>query len=171
MSLVLMRLGPHVFYVPYPGLDTPSFQTLSRDSNFTLPSQGRLSRDPAIQFTGPGEDVVVIEGVLWPHHFGGIGDPEATEDGPPQWRLGLIEALRQSGRKGEKLQMVRLIPLNPGYAGEISGPYLIRRVRENQSKIGASGMAHKIDFTVELVAYGDDLINDTSPADGDFTFL
>lgn len=151
MNLVLMSLGPHIFYVPAPGLDTPGFETLSRDSSFSVPSQARLSRDPAMQFTGPGEEVVTIEGRLFPHHFGG---------------LATLEALRLSGRAGKPLDLIRFQPLEQTFQGDVLGKYLIRRLRQQHQKIGVTGFAHKIDFTLELVAYGDDA--GTVP---DFAFL
>jgi len=151
MSMPLMKLGPHIFYVPNPDIDTPNFESVSRDTNFNIPSQGRLSRDPAHQFTGMGEDVMTIEGRLFPHHFGG----EAT-----------LHGIIQSGRAGQPLRLVRYYPLQGAHAGIDCGKWLIRRVRKGHSKIGVTGAAHKIDFTLELVAYGDDRIADTGGSGG-----
>ncbi|WP_035977644.1 phage tail protein [Bradyrhizobium sp. th.b2] len=136
--------GLILFYVPSKGIDTPNFETIQRDAQYTWTSADRLSRDPAMQFTGPGEDNVVIEGRMYPYHFGGIST---------------LERMRLAGRAGKPMLLVRFYPLtNPdGYGSEVIGNYAIRRVRTAESKIGAIGIAHKIDFTLELTRYGDDL--------------
>jgi phage protein U len=139
-----------LFYVPLPNNDTPGFETLQRDAQFTWVSNDRLSRDPAMQFTGPGEENISIDGRMYPHHFGG---------------LSTIQRLREAGRAGKPLIMARFYPLtNPsGYGSEVIGNFVIKRVRTVESKIGSIGIAHKIDFTLELCRYGDDL--STTPAD------
>ncbi|MDB5610670.1 MAG: phage protein [Bradyrhizobium sp.] len=135
-----------LFYVPIKGVDTPNFETFQRDVQFTWASAERLSRDPAMQFTGPGEDNISIAGRMFPYHFGG---------------LSTLDRLRKAGRAGKPMIMVRFYPLiNPaGYGSEVVGNYVIKRVQTVESKIGAIGIAHKIDFTLELQRYGDDLDN------------
>jgi phage protein U len=154
MSSKLMMFGPHIWHVPQPGMETPNFETINIDSSFNVPSQGRLTRDPAIQFTGPGEEVILVEGRLFPHIFGGI----ATLDG-----------LRKTGREGKPHILMRFRPIDDGYEGEPLGKFMIRRLRQNHQKIGYTGIAHKIDFTLELVAYGDDKIGDTEGTPDLFT--
>ena len=142
-GMVVMSLGPHIFYVPLPDNDTPTFDVLDRDSTYTWIASQRLSRQPAMQFSGPGEENVSITGRLFPHHFGG---------------LSTIDAMRESGSAVKILTLMRFHPLiDPaGMAGIIVGRYGIKRVRTSDQKIGATGVAHKIDFTVELVKYGED---------------
>jgi phage protein U len=153
MASVLMGLGSLnpstndgiiLFYVPMPNTDTPGFEQLQRDTQFTWVSNDRLSRDPAMQFTGPGEENIVVERRMFPYHFGG---------------LSTIQRLREAGREGKPHVLARFYPLtNPsGYATEVIGNFVIRRVRTVESKIGSIGIAHKIDFTLELCRYGDDL--------------
>ncbi|WP_439357753.1 phage tail protein [Bradyrhizobium sp. DASA03007] len=159
MAEVLLGLGSQdpaatdetgliLFYVPQKGIDTPNFETIQRDAQYTWTSADRLSRDPAMQFTGPGEDNVVVDGRMFPYHFGG---------------LSTIERMRAAGRAGKPMILVRFYPLtNPdGYGSEVLGNYVIRRVRTVESKIGVIGIAHKIDFTLELQRYGDDLASTT----------
>ena len=69
-----------------------------------------------------------------------------------------VDAMRESGSAGKILTLMRFHPLiDPaGMAGIIVGRYGIKRVRTSDQKIGATGVAHKIDFTVELVKYGED---------------
>lgn len=141
--------GLILFYVPSKGVDTPNFETIQRDAQYTWTSADRLSRDPAMQFTGPGEDNVVIEGRMFPYHFGG---------------LSTLDRMRVAGRAGKPMLLVRFYPLTApaGYGSEVIGNYVIRRVRTAESKIGAIGIAHKIDFSLELTRYGDDLTSTTN---------
>lgn len=144
--------GLILFYVPHKGMDTPNFETIQRDAQYTWTSADRLSRDPAMQFTGPGEDNVVIEGRMFPYHFGG---------------LSTLERMRAAGRAGKPMLLVRFYPLtNPdGYGSEVIGNYVIRRVRTVEGRIGPIGIAHKIDFSLELQRYGDDLTSTTNVLD------
>ncbi|UPT95376.1 phage tail protein [Bradyrhizobium barranii subsp. apii] len=167
MADVLMGLGSQdpnttdetgliLFYVPSKGIDTPNFETIQRDAQYTWTSNDRLSRDPAMQFTGPGEDNVVVEGKMYPYHFGGIST---------------LDRMRNAGRAGKPMILCRFYPLTDpkGYGTEVIGNYVIRRVRTVEQKIGAVGIAHKIDFTLELTRYGDDL--GTPTAGNDFGVL
>jgi phage protein U len=155
MAWVTMGMGPVapspdesdyiLFYVPIPGMDSPSFDSIQRDSQFTWASNDRLGRDPAMQFTGPGEDHITIEGKMFPFFFGG---------------LSTLERLRVAGRKGKPMRLVRFYPLDdPGGLGsEVVGntSFVITRVRSVENNIGRYGIAHKIDFTIELKRYGED---------------
>jgi uncharacterized protein len=138
--------GLILFYVPVKGIDTPNFETIQRDAQYTWTNADRLSRDPAMQFTGPGEDNISIDGRMFPYHFGG---------------LSTLDRMRKAGRAGKPMILVRFYPLTAptGYGSEVIGNYAIKRVRTVESKIGAIGIAHKIDFTLELQRYGDDLDN------------
>ena len=144
-----------LFYVPVKGVDTPNFETIQRDVQFTWTSADRLSRDPAMQFTGPGEDNISIAGRMFPYHFGG---------------LSTLDRMRKAGRAGKPMIMVRFYPLTDpnGYGSEVIGNYVIKRVQTVESKIGAIGIAHKVDFTLELQRYGDDL-DSTSGILNEFT--
>ncbi|MCA1379373.1 phage tail protein [Bradyrhizobium sp. BRP05] len=172
MASVLMGLGSLdpkqpdnqiLFYVPIPTQETPGFETLQRDAQYTWVSNDRLSRDPAMQFTGPGEENITVEGRMFPYHFGG---------------LSTLERLRAAGRAGKPYILVRFYPLKDELDAKESiadiafnkktiwgcenlGNFVIKRVRTVESKIGAVGIAMKIDFTLELTRYGDDLISVT----------
>lgn len=144
--------GLILFYVPAKSVDSPNFQSIRRDSQYTWTQADRLSRDPAMQFTGPGEDNISIEGCLYPYHFGG---------------LSTLERMRLAGRAGKPMILARFYPFKDpgGYGAEVLGNYSITRVQDVQTKIGAVGIAHKIDFVLELKRYGDDLDNPTLPND------
>jgi phage protein U len=148
MANVTMALGDHVFYMPYPDQDTPSFDTIAFDSNFTWIAQNRLSREPAMQFSGPGEESINISGRLFPNHFGGIPT---------------LNAMRDSGRAGKLMQLIRFYPLlDPaGMGGSVIGLFGIRRIKVDERKIGSNGVAHQLDFSMELIAYGEDAKSQT----------
>lgn len=156
MPDVLMALGTtnaggrgsnviHGFYVPSLGETSPSFEVLQRDSTYTWTSQPRLNRDPAMQFTGPGEEIILVEGRFFPKFFGG---------------LSTIRGLQDSGRAGYPMFLVRYRqpPNGNGLIGEVvgGGRWVIRRVRAAESRIGPDGIAHKIDFSLELARFGED---------------
>ncbi|MEH2517504.1 phage protein U [Bradyrhizobium sp. AZCC 1610] len=162
MAFVLMGLGSLspvadddgviLFYIPQPRQDTPGFETLQRDAQYTWASADRLSRDPAMQFVGPGEENIVVEGKMYPYHFGG---------------LSTIKKLQDAGRAGKPHVLARFYPLdNNAYGAENLGNFVIKRVRTVESKIGAVGIAHKIDFTLELTRYGDDVQAAPAPNSG-----
>jgi phage protein U len=151
MAIALMSLGDHKFYVPLPQSDTPGYEFFVRDTSYVWIPQGRLNKPLAWQYTGAGEDVIIIEGKLFPHHFGGIST---------------MAALRQSADAGKVMQLIRYYPVEDGNGGIIQGitaqmlgSYMIRRVKTAEQKISSVGLAHKIDFSLELAAYGDDNIN------------
>jgi len=93
---------------------------------------------------------------MYPYHFGGIST---------------LDRMRNAGRAGKPMILCRFYPLTDpkGYGTEVIGNYVIRRVRTVEQKIGAVGIAHKIDFTLELTRYGDDL--GTPTAGNDFGVL
>lgn len=154
MAWVLMGLGPTtpthnendyiLFYVPVPGTDSAGFDTLQRDDQYTWVSNDRLSRRPAMQFTGPGEENIVVEGKIYPMFFGG---------------LSTIDRLRAAGVNGKPMILMRFYPVEEpsGMVSELIGNFVIKRVRTVESKISRIGVANKIDFTLELVRYGDDV--------------
>jgi uncharacterized protein len=152
---VLMSIGDVAFYTVMPGRDAINFENVTRDSQFTWTAQGRLGRDPAFQFTGPGEESFTVEGRIYPHFFGGVKS---------------LEQLRDMGRAGEPHVLVRyssldesdpgnsVLPVDPalGLMGTFSGRVVIRRVRRADTKIASTGIANRIDFTLELTRFGDD---------------
>lgn len=160
MSYGLACIGPHFFYTPMLGEDSPNFEGIDQDTSFMWNSQNRIGRDPAKQFVGGGEDTISITGRLFPHHFGG---------------LSTLEAIKASGREGKPHTFLRFHPGTDGaivdqdgrikqdrmsITGVVQGPpgarWVIQRVKRTDSLIGFSGVAHKIDFTIELSLFGED---------------
>jgi phage protein U len=144
----LMSIGKHFFYSPRPGEATPGFQTIDRDSNFSWPQQNRLSRAPAMQFTGPGADLIQIEGRLFPGIFGG---------------LKTMDNLKKAGDEGKPLMLTRYYILEATddgqaaqYVGERVGMFAITRLRKRELKIGGDGLPVYMEFSLELSLFGED---------------
>lgn len=153
--------GPIYFYSPYPGEYTPGFDTVGRDASFTWTNQARLGRYPAMQFTGPGEDIISIQGRLYPAIFGGLASAGLSlADGTAA--SGQMETLRAAGVGGKPMPLFRY-GVDDGsstYSGQFIGNYVIRRVKTDNQKFGSDGVPNRVEFTVELVLYGDDLSSD-----------
>ena len=147
MSDILIALGDNFFFIPYPGEDGLGFETVTKESHFTWASAQRLSRDPALQFTGPGEEVVTLQGHVYPLLFGGTQT---------------LDDLRDDGRAGAPLDLVAFSSADDlsAMTGTKVGRFAIRRLRKESTKVSGVGVPHQIDFVLELVAYGDDLASD-----------
>jgi uncharacterized protein len=125
----LYQLGDFQFSLPN---GVP--QTLDWSADFRWEEQGRLLRDPAQQFIGPGGQTITLDGTLFPGFSG---------------RQGTMEQLRTTARKGEPLM------LSDG-TGKVHGKWVITQVREGRSVFMAGGLARKIDFNITLAFYGED---------------
>jgi phage protein U len=133
MSDVLMSLGPFAFYAT-----APSFEKLRFEANFRWPAQERLASDVAHQFLGPGERAITLDGVMYPEAFGGAG---------------MLESMHATARVGT---VYPLISMKDGaLSGEVMGLWFISRLNNVRSSFGNSG-ARKIEFSIELKAYGSD---------------
>lgn len=148
MPVALMSLGQHVFYTPMLGVESPGFEALQRDSSFTWVPQGRLNAPLAMQYTGPGQDIVIIEGRLFPSFFGGAQT---------------LDALRAAGAEGKSLTLLRYFPLHDsdgkqiqGMQAMVLGEFAIVRVRAGEKRINSAGAPEQIEFSLELAAYGND---------------
>ena len=89
---------------------------------------GGLNR---LQWTGGDSDTTTIEGVLFPHEFGG---------------LTTLEALRQAAVSGTVLPLITL-------GGNVYGMHVVEGVSEDQSYHDASGQPRKNIFRIQLKRY------------------
>lgn len=121
----------------YFNLDTAAFNELRRSSEFRWASQERLTRRPAQQAVGMGEDKITLKGVIYPGFRGGIR------------QLDTLRALAS-----------RLLPLSltTGY-GDVLGNWCLTNIEEEQGHLMQGGIPRKQGFTLEFVRYGDDLQN------------
>jgi phage protein U len=93
-----------------------------------------VGRRPALQFTGPGEEHLTLEGTIYPHYTGGLGQ---------------IRGMRAQAQAGAPMMMVSGL-------GDVYGLWVITSVRDTESFFMAGGLPRKVEFTLELSAYGPD---------------
>lgn len=121
----------------YFNLDTAAFDELRRQTEFRWASQERLSRRPAQQAVGMGDERLSLKGAIFPSFKGGLKQ---------------LDVLRSIG--------ARLLPLSltTGY-GLVLGTWCLRRLEEEQGALLAGGIPRKQTFTLEFTRYGDDMQN------------
>lgn len=121
----------------YFNLDTAAFDELRRQTEFRWASQERLSRRPAQQGVGMGEEKLGLKGAIFPTFKGGLKQ---------------LDTLRSIGAK--------LLPLNltTGY-GFVLGTWCLRSLEEEQGALLAGGIPRKQTFSLEFTRYGDDMQN------------
>jgi phage protein U len=118
-------------------LDTAAFDELSRSSAFRWASQERLSRRPAQQAVGIGEEKITLKGAIFPGFKGGLKQ---------------LTQLRSIGTQ------LKPVLLTTGY-GEVLGSWCLVSLNEEQSALLQGGIPRKQAFTLEFVRYGDDMQN------------
>lgn len=124
--------------VPYYfNLDTAAFDELRRSTEYRWASQERLTRRPAQQAVGIGEEKITLKGAIFPGFKGGIKQ---------------LDTLRSLGAQLQPLT------LTTGY-GDVLGTWCLKNVEEEQSALLQGGIPRKQAFTLEFVRYGDDLQN------------
>ncbi len=121
-----MCLGPFMFHslrFGYRGLKR-DLSTRWADIN----TVGGLNR---LQWTGGDDDRTTIEGVLFPHEFGG---------------LAVLEGLRGAATAGTVLPLITL-------AGNVYGMHVIESISEDQSYHTALGQPRMDVFRIQLKRY------------------
>lgn len=134
--LIVQPLDPKA--VPYYfNLDTAAFGELRRSTEYRWASQERLTRRPAQQAVGIGEEKITLKGAIFPGFKGGIKQ---------------LDTLRSLG--------AQLLPLTltTGY-GDVLGTWCLKSVEEEQSALLQGGIPRKQAFTLEFTRYGDDMQN------------
>lgn len=140
MAGYMAKLGSFVF-----GLNTAGFSQLERRSSHDWAEQKRIGRKPAMQSVGPGADTISLQGVIYPHFRGGLG------------QVGAMRAMQGSA---EPLALVYAFES----AGQYCGRWCIKEITEGRTVFFSNGMPRKIEFSLELVEYGED--DDYSPGEG-----
>lgn len=135
--LLIMQPHKHEAAPYYFNLDTAAFDELSRQSSFRWASQERLTRRPAQQAVGMGEDKMTLKGSIFPGHRGGLNQ---------------LDTLRSIG--------ALLLPmgLTTGY-GHVLGDWCLTSINEDQSALLQGGIPRKQAFTLEFTRYGEDMQN------------
>lgn len=125
MLEVMLALGSYRFSV-----STAAYRGLERSASWRWPAQERLGAAPVLQYVGPGEQTIRLDGVIHPHYRGLLGLPNLLARVPPLaggigylgklnsglTRLGLgipgrtgawaLERLRQDADSGRPLLLV-----------------------------------------------------------------
>lgn len=131
-GVYMAQLGAYQF-----ALETAAFDTLQRATQFRWAPQNRIGRAPAQQFMGIGEDTIELAGSIYPHFRGGL------------WQLDLMRA---AAGAGDPLPLIYAF----NRRGQYAGLWCIKTINDNRSIFFRDGAARKIDFTLSLVAYGED---------------
>jgi hypothetical protein len=126
------KAAPYFF-----NLDTAAFDELRRSTEFRWASQERLSRRPAQQGVGMGDEKITLKGVIFPGLKGGLKQ---------------LDTLRAIGAKLQPLT------LTTGY-GDVLGTWCLKSLEEEQGSLMQGGIPRKQGFTLEFVRYGDDMQN------------
>ena len=126
------KIQPYYF-----NLDTAAFDELSRSTEFRWASQERLSRRPAQQAVGMGEEKLTLKGTIYPGFKGGLKQ---------------LDTLRTIGGRLQPLT------LTTGY-GEVIGTWCLKSINEEQGALLHGGIPRKQVFTLEFTRYGDDMQN------------
>lgn len=126
---MMLALGPYRF-----SLNTSAYQSLKRSSEYRWPSTPRIGKEPLLQAIGPGCDRIDLDGVIYPHFRGGLGQ---------------INAMRDSAQKQEPLMLIN-------GQGNVLGRFVITQIEESQNTFLADGAPRKIEFRLSLERYGEE---------------
>ena len=129
MPRSLMKLGDFSF-----SIDTAAPARLRRSDEWRWERLPRIGREPALQYLGPDTPEIDLDGTIFPHYRGGLGQ---------------IDALRAEAAKGSPLRLVT-------GEGRNLGLWAITAIRETASHPMAGGSPRKIEFELRLRRYGDD---------------
>ncbi|WP_163833303.1 phage tail protein [Spartinivicinus ruber] len=114
--------------------NTAAYQARNRSTQYRWAKHDRISTDPALQFIGPGEDTLKLDGVIYPEYRGGLKQ---------------MESLRQEAGKGRPFLLIE-------GTGLVFGKYVIESIDEDQEYFLVDGQPQKITFRLTLKKYGDD---------------
>lgn len=126
---MMLALGPYRF-----SLNTSAYQSLKRSSEYRWPSIERIGKEPLLQAIGPGCDRIDLDGVIYPHFRGGLGQ---------------INAMRDSAQKQEPFLLIN-------GQGNVLGRFVITQIEESQNTFLADGAPRKIEFRLSLERYGEE---------------
>ena len=132
MASPLMGVGPYRFQIV--GLN---YQSLDREFEYRWKPQDRIGRRPAMQFLGPGQEKVKLKGVIYPN------DPRFGNG------FSQLETMRREAMAG----VPRGVASN---LGRYYGLWCITKITDVQSYFAKNGSPRKVEFTIEMTAYGPD---------------
>lgn len=130
-AFTMMRLGSFSF-----SINTAAYQDLKRATEYKWAAQERFGQLDALQFTGPGEDSITLEGVILPAYRGGTGQ---------------VESLRALAATGQPQMLISGL-------GAMHGRWVIESVGEGQGVFAAAGIPRRQEFTLKLRKFDDGLL-------------
>ncbi|MEQ4538017.1 MAG: phage tail protein [Billgrantia sp.] len=126
---VMMLLGPFMFSV-----GTAAPDSVRHNARYGWPSQARVGVRPLLQWTGPEEESVSLDGTLYPHYRGGLGQ---------------VVALRELAGLGRPWLLVDGL-------GVVYGEFAITHVEETRRVYDRVGAPKRIDFHLQLEHAGEE---------------
>lgn len=124
----MMVLGDFQF-----SLNTIVYQEWQRSTGWKWPSQERFGQLDALQYTGLGEEVLVLPGVLYPNWKGDIDS---------------LDELRGMADDGVPYLLVDSM-------GYVLGRWVIEKLDEKQTLHDSSGTPRKVEFSLSLKKFDD----------------
>ncbi|WP_449221142.1 phage tail protein [Tistrella mobilis] len=128
-TLVMLALGEFRFSIA-----TAAYQTLRRAAGYRWAAIDRIGRRPALQWIGPGAETIDLDGIIYPHYRGGLGQ---------------VPRLRALAAAGTPQVLVSGL-------GEVLGRWVVTSVEESGTRHIPEGAPLRIDFRISLSIYGDD---------------
>ena len=126
---VMLALGEFRFEI-----ETLAYQKLALSQSWRWPEQARITREPALQFVGPGVREINLDGVIYPSFKGGIGQ---------------IETMRDMADEGVPLMLVDGL-------GRVWGRFVIEELSDSRTVFADNGQPRREDFAIKLKSYGED---------------
>lgn len=127
---VMLALGDFQF-----SIETAAYEGFTRSTGYRWASQERFGNAPAVQFTGLEDETINLNGTIYPGFRGGLIQ---------------LDNLRAMAVKGEPMQLIN----GQGY---LLGTWAIASVEEKQEAFLPGGTAQKVDFTLQLKRYDNEL--------------
>ncbi len=120
---MMLALGMFVF-----SLNTLAYQELQRQTNWRHSSSNRVNAQPALQFTGRGDETITLPGILLPELAGNVIS---------------LDELRAMGNSGKTW------PLVEG-TGKVYGLFVIESLSETQTVFFQDGTPRRIEFSLSI---------------------
>ena len=127
-----MALGAFRF-----SLSTAAYQSFRHRVEHRWVRNDVVGGPPRHQYLGSGEQTIILQGVIYPHHKGGLH------------QMALMQA---QAALGVPLYMV-------DGTGRVWGQWVINEVEEIRRVFEADGVPRRIDFTIKLLRYNEGIVS------------
>ncbi|MEI8634705.1 phage tail protein [Vibrio sp. PP-XX7] len=131
MNDVMCALGDYRF-----SINTAALQSISESHEWRWADHDLAGRKPRSQYIGGGLSTLRFQGTIYPHFRGGLAQ---------------TEKIKAEGDKGQPLRFI-------DGQGRDWGLWTVRRLEVEKSKLFTQGVARKIEFTIELTEFPDEVI-------------